>query len=572
MDMKRNKKTDISVVMYFVKRNIFTQKVRGLFFLCFFGVVSVMSFIFISLIYANKDDSLTKKYNNRVYANPDKTRIAVIKKDGSSFNKNDIEKFNKIKYVRMADICDRADDINYYCDEEKDYKYSYGTVNKNSVSEFNKTVTYAKGIKNAVSADRNIEFLKADKFMKSSSCITASMLAAGRLPKKNNEVVVYSKDTSVVGKTKRFYFTAENIWDADDYYYEDMKITGCLKEKTTQAYFSTSLCNMLTSPADEGEFTLFYQYLKELGWFLGKAQVRPVYNETRDEGLYDGSQDIRGDKKALKEYDDRWGVASGEKARASCNMTVWFSGADVNAIKESVNALKGKALIYIKKRENDGSLSDKKDSLKIELTSEMTDYSGTFLEISKHLYYQYFKNESRQASVYITHYAKTDKVIDAVNKLDKKYQAVSTYRMSLDGYDNDKVSERLATLGIAFMVLLFVAILEVIILDAVMKIKIKDWQTFRQLGMKAVIIKKINMVEMLIYCMAAVVITVVTINVAAENGSGFAFDITAYYNTVVYIIYFLYNIVVCVIMSKRFCGTIMKIKIKERKSKTWKQE
>ena len=150
MNMKQNKKTDISVVIYFVKKNIFTQKIRGLFFLCFFGVVSVMSFIFISLIYANKDDSLTKKYNNKIYANPDKTRIAVIKKDGSSFDKNDIEKLNKISYVRMADICDRADDINYYCDEGKDYQYSYGTVNKNSVSEFNRIVTYAKGIKKSV--------------------------------------------------------------------------------------------------------------------------------------------------------------------------------------------------------------------------------------------------------------------------------------------------------------------------------------------------------------------------------------------------------------------------------------
>ena len=82
---------------------------------------------------------------------------------------------------------------------------------------------------------------------------------------------------------------------------------------------------------------------------------------------------------------------------------------------------------------------------------------------------QYFKNESRQASVYITHYAKTDKVIDAINKADKKYQAVSAYRISLEGYDNDKVSERLATLGISFVVLVFMAILEVAILSAVMK-------------------------------------------------------------------------------------------------------
>lgn len=74
---------------------------------------------------------------------------------------------------------------------------------------------------------------KKNKFMRSVSCITKSDLVKGSLPKKNNEVVVYSKDSSVVGTTKRFYFTAKNIWGMDGYYYEDMKITGCLKEETS---------------------------------------------------------------------------------------------------------------------------------------------------------------------------------------------------------------------------------------------------------------------------------------------------------------------------------------------------
>lgn len=56
--------------------------------------------------------------------------------------------------------------------------------------------------------------------------------------------------------------------------------------------------------------------------------------------------------------------------------------------------------------------------------------------------------------------------------------------------------------------------------------------------------------------MAAVVITVIAANAAAEIGSASVSDITAYYNAVMYIIYILYNIVVCVITSRRFCDTI----------------
>ena len=103
-------------------------------FIVFFMVVSTASFLFLGQIYSNIDDSSTKKYDDSVYYNGDKTRISVRKKDGTSFNKSDIEKLNKIKYVKNTDICDKADDINYYCEEGKDYKYSYGAVESDGSS------------------------------------------------------------------------------------------------------------------------------------------------------------------------------------------------------------------------------------------------------------------------------------------------------------------------------------------------------------------------------------------------------------------------------------------------------
>ena len=133
-DLNQKRKEENSIARYFAWKNFSTQKLRGLLFIVFFMVVSTASFLFLGQIYSNIDDSSTKKYDDSVYYNGDKTRISVRKKDGTSFNKSDIEKLNKIKYVKNTDICDKADDINYYCEEGKDYKYSYGAVESDGSS------------------------------------------------------------------------------------------------------------------------------------------------------------------------------------------------------------------------------------------------------------------------------------------------------------------------------------------------------------------------------------------------------------------------------------------------------
>ena len=570
-DLNQKRKEENSIARYFAWKNFSTQKLRGLLFIVFFMVVSTASFLFLGQIYSNIDDSSTKKYDDSVYYNGDKTRISVRKKDGTSFNKSDIEKLNKIKYVKNTDICDKADDINYYCEEGKDYKYSYGAVESDGSSygaldpddssssysirtQSENNWTFAKGIKKAVKQDMNVNFIKKNKFMRSVSCITKSDLVKGSLPKKNNEVVVYSKDSSVVGTTKRFYFTAKNIWGMDGYYYEDMKITGCLKEETEQAYFAESLCNMLSSSADGAKFKIDFMYDTKTDSYQGSYKLIPIYSETRD-NLYDSSVDMTEDEDTKdRDYDYRNGVPSGEKARASCNTQVTLNnlGTYDETYDEDATAMMGTDRLTITKKDKNGELTGESDKLVLEVTKEVTDYSDRFIEISKHLYYKYFKNESNQAAVYISNYAKTDKVIKSIEKLDKNYEAVSAYRMSLGEYNDEKVSERLVTLGIALGVLVMLIILEIFILRSLMKIKIKDYFVLKFIGMKLNTINKISIMEMFSYCAVTIVFVIVAANIIALCGSRVMIDMLAYYTIPFYLIFIVYNLILCGVTVKAF--------------------
>lgn len=548
-----NEKTDVvenelkkpkSIARYFAWKNFSTQKLRASLFIVFFMVVSAVSFLFLGQIYTNIDDASTKKYDKSIYYNSDKTRIAVRKKDGTYFNNKDIQKLNKIKYVNSTDICDRANDINYYCEEGKDYKYSYGALNDDEILySYEKSEddyrTYADGIKKAVGQDMNVEFVKKNKFMKSVSCITKADLAKGRLPEKNNEVVIYSKDSSVVGKTKRFYFTAKNIWGMNGYYYEDMKITGCLKKKTNQAYFATSICNMLSTSSDGAKFKLDFAYQMLTDSFQGSCSLVPVYSETRD-NLYDSSADITDDKEAKKDtYNYRNGIPSGEKARVSCNA-------------DDAATMIGTDRLTITKRDKNGQLEDENIKIILDVQEDVTDYSDNFIEISKQLYYKYFKNESKQAAVYITNYAKTDKVIKSIEALDTNYEAISTYRMSLSEYDDEKVAERLTTLGIAFGVLVMLIVFETIILRSLMKIKIKDYLILKFVGMKIKTINMISIMEMFSYCVISIVFVIAAFNIIAVCGNSVVTDMLAYYTIPFYLIYIIYNLSLCGITVKAF--------------------
>ena len=288
--------------------------------------------------------------------------------------------------------------------------------------------------------------------------------------------------------------------------------------------------------------------------YQGSYKLIPIYSETRD-NLYDSSADMTEDEDTKdKDYDYRNGVPSGEKARASCNTQVTLNnlGTYDETYDEDATAMMGTDRLTITKKDKNGELTGESDKLVLEVTKEVTDYSDRFIEISKHLYYKYFKNESNQAAVYISNYAKTDKVIKSIEKLDKNYEAVSAYRMSLGEYNDEKVSERLVTLGISLGVLVMLIILEIFILRSLMKIKIKDYFVLKFIGMKLNTINKISIMEMFSYCAVTIVFVIVAANIIALCGSRVMIDMLAYYTIPFYLIFIVYNLILCGVTVKAF--------------------
>ena len=113
-----------------------------------------------------------------------------------------------------------------------------------------------------------LDGLDCSRYIMSAQKLTEEDLSAGSLPSAMNEIVLYSSDESVIGKTLEMYFCnyydfcndLEEILEIQEKGYihnfmsgvecsefieKDMKITGILKEQTSQVYFSESFCDMM---------------------------------------------------------------------------------------------------------------------------------------------------------------------------------------------------------------------------------------------------------------------------------------------------------------------------------------
>ena len=134
--------------------------------------------------------------------------------------------------------------------------------------------------------------------------------------------------------------------------------------------------------------------------------------------------------------------------------------------------------------------------------------------------------------------------------------------MSLGEYNDEKVSERLVTLGIALGVLGMLIILEIFILRSLMKIKIKDYFVLKFIGMKLNTINKISIMEMFSYCAGTIVFVIVAANIIALCGSSVMIDMLAYYTIPFYLIFIVYNLILCGVTVKAFNKLLVQRMIK----------
>ena len=508
---------DHTIGRIFVRMNAVRQPEKVALFMGFFLAAAIVSFLFIGQLLMNADDIYTKEYSATSFARKDDKRISLRRKDQKFMTKKDIDRLTKMKHVVSVDQYDIVNDVNYYFEEGKDYRQEYGY---NRMSTSNEGWLYDS---------QNVEYVKKDQYMRSSSCLKKSDLAKGSLPKKIDEVVLYDRGKYKVGDTITFFYTSDVLWSStENYIQRKMKVSGLLKNKDKQVYFSPEICTMLQSTVTGGKVFYEYAYNQKLGKYQGQATLWPIVGDI-----------VKKDNELC---------VSGE-----------YEAAVYRAEDNDLTLLGQSGLLHIDQYDKDMKTKDVKQIENVETGEKINGCGANFAEVSQNIYEKYYRTDSRQASVYITSYAKMDHVLKALDKAG--YEAVSTLRFGADEYDSDLVQERLRTIGIAVAILLVMMVAEILILRSIFKIQIKDQKILKFMGMSTKLIGKINYMEMRRYSITAIIVVAVVMNVVGIFVPALR-AMLYYYEWPGYLAYFMYNYVAAMVMVAAF-NHLLKGKVSE---------
>ncbi len=508
---------DHTIGRIFVRMNAVRQPEKIALFMGFFLAAAIVSFLFIGQLLMNADDIYTKKYSATSFARKDDKRISIRRKDQKFMTKKDIDQLTKMKHVVSVDQYDIVNDVNYYFEEGKDYRQEYGY---NRMSTSNEGWLYDS---------QNVEYVKKDQYMRSSSCLKKSDLAKGSLPKKIDEVVLYDRGKYKVGDTITFFYTSDVLWSStENYIQRKMKVSGLLKNKDKQVYFSPEICTMLQSTVTGGKVFYEYAYNQQLGKYQGQATLWPIVGD-------------------IVKKDNELCVSGA------------YEAAVYRAEDNDLTLLGQSGLLHIDQYDKDMKSKDVKQIENVETGEKINGCGANFAEVSQDIYEKYYRTDSRQASVYITSYAKMDHVLKALDKAG--YEAVSTLRFGADKYDSDLVQERLRTIGIAVAILLVMMAAEILILRSIFKIQIKDQKILKFMGMSTKLIGKINYMEMRRYSITAIIVVAVVMNVVGIFVPALR-AMLYYYEWPGYLAYFMYNYVAAMVMVAAF-NHLLKGKVSE---------
>ena len=493
------------------------RTIGRIFVMGFFLAAAIVSFLFIGQLLMNADDIYTKKYSATSFARKDDKRISIRRKDQKFMTKKDIDRLTKMKHVVSVDQYDIVNDVNYYFEEGKDYRQEYG---------YNRMSTSNEG---GLYDSQNVEYVKKNQYMRSSSCLKKSDLAKGSLPKKIDEVVLYDRGKYKVGDTITFFYTSDVLWSStENYIQRKMKVSGLLKNKDKQVYFSPEICTMLQSTVTGGKVFYEYAYNQQLGKYQGQATLWPIVGD-------------------IVKKDNELCVSGA------------YEAAVYRAEDNDLNLLGQFGLLHIDQYDKDMKSKDVKQIENVETGEKINGCGANFAEVSQNIYEKYYRTDSRQASVYITSYAKMDHVLKALDKAG--YEAVSTLRFGADEYDSDLVQERLRTIGIAVAILLVMMAAEILILRSIFKIQIKDQKILKFMGMSTKLIGKINYMEMRRYSITAIIVVAVVMNVVGIFVPALR-AMLYYYEWPGYLAYFMYNYVAAMVMVAAF-NHLLKGKVSE---------
>lgn len=499
-------------------KNLMAQPHRMMFMFILAGFFSVASFLMLGTLAGATDDTMTREIDTVAFKNVVKERILIKRSDEKEITLEDIETLQGISHIKEVDLYDNAADINYYYRKNEDYVVSY------SYKEF---------------ADANkmsVEFLKSDNFVRSSYCIKEEDLRSGTLPKEYNEVVMYAKDDSMLGQYIDIYFS-NSKWGREEFVCVTAKVTGILKEKTEQIYFSKKLVYGLNLNLEKFDATLYINHIR----------VRQYDSEDKEDYVFERERKISGNFVINDELEDY-------EIKISRNYFYELYSGDDEKLTEKFDenaSLYASITINARNREYDEKTYDFK------LSQSGANVSEDIMEVNYDTFVEITGGEAiTQCSVYLEDYAYTK---DALKDIEKAgYEGLSVFSISAMEYNEELLNQRLMTLLISGISLVILFVLMIVVIYGMLRIKTKDLIVLRGLGVKKNIINKSNYCYMTILAMAAMSITLTALTVLSIYGVETVKNCTKYMTAVYYMVWAVLCVLVNILAAVLFNRTLNK--------------
>lgn len=444
--------------------NIKSQPKKSVLLMLLSIICILSSFIFLGSFSMSYDESQTKNIDNSLFVNLEKDRLLIANTSQLS-NEEAISFVDNIKHVKEVDKYDAISDINCYLEDDYFINYSGGWTN-----EVDGVI-----LPEPVYVDSSSIALKNhNRFIHSYYGINESDLKHGTLPTNDFEMVIYSNDTSLLNTTQKVLFRNAKYFPEETYVEYEVKITGLLKNKTSNVYFSTNIAEMMQLARKVVNYQITYSYEKYYELRVGRIANSFLII---DDSLSDNK--IRLPKKILK-----------------------------NLLAEQKKGAEFKNVVEDKYLASSFYFSNKR----FDVLLDLNDYyeSGTsndYIAVSK-VFFENIYQESEatnQFCAFVDDYANVNEVIKKISE--NGLNVISCYKASLTSYNVDKVIQRYLTLTISVLATLFICFLNIIITYSILKMNKGDYIILKALGLENKTIRKVNFFEILLYELISFIIS-----------------------------------------------------------------
>lgn len=521
---KSNKKEerrvkDNSISLFLL--NIKSQPHRSMLMILLMFICSLSIFIFVGTFITNLDDTITKEITNDFFVNVDQKRLLVKDVESNEITKEMLENA-KVKYVEYVDRFDYVQDINYYR-PNIDY-----------------VLKHAGGYKDGDDGGQSFQdsdyfdFINNTNYVNSASGLSDNDLLYGRLPVNHYEMVVYSDDISILGTTERVYFQNTTKWGFR-YLYYDIEITGILKKKTKQAYFSEYLCSIFDFARYGVDASCNYVKLHNYSGNIWTTTV--CQNIIIDERL------------------------EGNQISLHKNLHAVFKSEHNKYIEN--NPSYGDYMGRITFKYHDASSSVVTKNIYCQYVLDYTLPNCDFaIGVSEELFYELkaLTGNSNQFAVTISDYAYTDEVKEELAK--KGFTSMSCYQASVAGIIPEKVVQRYITLSISVLSIVLFSFIEILLGYSLLKLKKDDYLILRMIGLKNKSANKMTFYEVIFYeLIASIMVVIVSLVMFTYVKNKYVVEFFKYMNVYTYIISLTISIISGLIIVKYF-SNFYKSKIK----------